>query len=885
VSISTTCPYCGVGCGIQGRVGEATKGDPHHPANFGKLCSKGSALHETIGLQGRLLTPQVHGRDATWQEAINEVARQFRSCIDQNGPDSVAFYVSGQILTEDYYLANKLMKGFIGSGNIDTNSRLCMASAVAAHVLAFGEDVVPACYEDLELADLIVFAGHNAAWTHPVLHRRMEGQKERGQKHVVIDPRRTDTAVNADLHLALKPQSDIRLWSGLAAYLLEQGGVDWAYIEAHTNGIDDLRTSLYANDQSLFAISKDCGLSVADTQQFFDLFVQTPKTVSLFSQGLNQSTQGVDNGLAIINAHLLTGRVSKPGASPFSITGQPNAMGGRETGGMATTLAAHLDFSDKDRATVGRFWGAPYVAAKPGLKAVDMFEAVANGKIKALWVMATNPALSLPDSNLVELALKRCSFLVVSEVTAQTETTRHAQVLLPALAWGEKDGTVTNSERVISRQRAFLPPPGQARADWRIIADVAFAMGYQNGFNYQSASEVFTEFAALTNFENKGARALRLGPLANLTAQDYENLAPTQWPVLASRDSSERPFESGRFSHKDGRARLIPVTWAGPKRATTRQFPLALNTGRLRDQWHTMTRTGLSTRLMRHAPEPIVDVHQDDAATFGLIDGGLCKVETSFGEAILRVRAGVTQTKGTIFVPMHFSDAFAPSARANRLTSPDVDYRSGQPEFKHTPAKISPVDVTWRGFLAVQERLDPPSDIWWARAPEAGGHLYELSGSCDGASLGDYVASLTAGFGNADIIETMDSTGRFARLAFLVDRHLVAVFAGSSQKGLPQRAWLLEQLGKVPDEMTRVQLLAGGVTSGLREEAPVVCACFNVTLPEIQAYHAKHPHADVNEIGRALNAGTNCGSCRGEIQTILRARDLAIDKKAENTPA
>jgi assimilatory nitrate reductase catalytic subunit len=872
MEIATTCPYCGVGCGILGGVTSETKGDPSHPANFGKLCSKGGALHETLGLEGRLLVPKIAGRDATWSQAIEKVARNFRACIDKHGPDSVAFYVSGQILTEDYYMANKLMKGFIGSGNIDTNSRLCMASAVAAHNLAFGEDVVPGTYEDLELADLIVFAGHNAAWTHPVLHRRMEAQRARGQIHVVIDPRQTDTAIGADLHLALRPQTDVRLWNGLAAYLLDKGGVDQAYVAAHTNGFSDLMSGLGADDQSISAVAHDCGLLPANITRFYQLFLETPKTVTLFSQGLNQSTQGVDNGLAVINAHLLTGRVSKPGASPFSITGQPNAMGGRETGGMATTLAAHLGFSDDGRATAARFWGVPHVAPKPGLKAVEMFEAVASGKIKALWVMATNPALSLPDSNMVEFALQRCSFLGVSEVIANTETTRHAHVLLPALAWGEKDGTVTNSERTISRQRAFLTKPGDARADWDIIAQVARAMGYDQGFNHQSSAEVFAEFAAMTNFENDGKRALCLGRLAKLTDNDYDKLQPTRWPVEPSGTSIDRPFQTGRFSHKDGKARLISVTCAGPKRATTHEFPLSLNTGRLRDQWHTMTRTGLSGRLMRHAPEPVVDVHPNDAERFSLNDGTLAQIETSFGNATLRVRVSANQRQGEIFVPMHFSDAFAPGARANKLTNPDVDKVSGQPEFKHTPAKISPAIVTWRGFLVVQDRLDPTPDVWWARTPEITGHLYEINGLEAGPTLLAYLATLKASFPKADIIETSDSATSFVRIAFLVDDCLIAVFAGSIHKGLPQRTWLLEQLGKVPDDTTRIQLLTGGAigASNQHDRTPIVCACFGVTLPQIEAYAAANPHEDVNAVGRALKAGTNCGSCRGEILSALK---------------
>ena len=454
--VLTTCAYCGVGCGIgaqpepDGRAVEVT-GDAAHPANFGRLCSKGGALGATVGLEGRLLHPMIGGKRASWAEATALVARRFKETVARHGPDSVAFYVSGQLLTEDYYAANKLMKGFIGSSNIDTNSRLCMASAVVAHKLAFGADLVPGCYEDLDLADLVVFSGHNAAWTHPVLFRRMEGQKARGQKQVVIDPRRTDTAEVADLHLALKPQMDVRLWNGLLADLIRRGVVDRGYVAAHVNGFADVEAELARADQSVAAVAHDCGVPFADLELFYRWFAETPRTVSLFSMGANQSAQGVAKGSAIINAHLATGRIGKPGACPFSITGQPNAMGGRETGGMANTLAAHMDFDPASRARVARFWGADRIAEQPGLKAVEMFEAIRAGRVKALWVMATNPAVSLPNGEAVRQALAACPFVVVSDCMAETDTTAYAHVKLPALGWGEKDGTVTNSERRISR--------------------------------------------------------------------------------------------------------------------------------------------------------------------------------------------------------------------------------------------------------------------------------------------------------------------------------------------------------------------------------------------------------------------------------------------------
>jgi assimilatory nitrate reductase catalytic subunit len=530
--VATTCPYCGVGCGITATAAGARQievsGDPSHPANFGRLCSKGTALGKTVGLEGRLLTPQVHGKPASWDKAAGLVAKTFAQTIAKHGPDSVAFYVSGQLLTEDYYAANKLMKGFVGSADIDTNSRLCMASAVIAHKQAFGADLVPGCYEDLELADLIVFSGHNAAWTHPVLVRRMEAAKARGQKWVCIDPRRTDTAEMSDLHLAIAPQSDVRLWNGLLAHLISTGSIDHDYLSAHVDGFEAVKAGLAMQDQSLSAVAGDCGVGEDALAAFYRLFATTPKTVSLFSMGANQSAQGVAKGAAIINAHLVTGRIGKPGACPFSITGQPNAMGGREAGGMATTLTAHMDFDDASRDRVQRFWSSPAMAPRPGLKAVDMFEAVHDGRVKAIWIMATNPAVSMPDAGRVREALANCPFVVVSEAMAETDTTAFADVVLPALTWGERDGTVTNSERRLSRQRPMFAAPGQARADWAIVADVATRMGHADAFSWRSSAEVFREYARLTAFENAGDRFLDLGLLASTP---YNAIAPVQWPV------------------------------------------------------------------------------------------------------------------------------------------------------------------------------------------------------------------------------------------------------------------------------------------------------------------------------------------------------------------
>ena len=873
LTIKTACPYCGVGCGVSGAVGESralsVTGDAAHPANLGRLCSKGAALGATVGLQGRLLEPTIGGKVASWSDATALVAKRFKDTIAKHGPDSVAFYVSGQLLTEDYYVANKLMKGFIGSGNIDTNSRLCMASAVAAHKQAFGADLVPGCYEDLDLADLVVFSGHNAAWTHPVLFRRMEAAKARGQKHVVIDPRRTDTAEGADLHLAIAPQSDVRLWNGLLADLIRRGAIDRDYIAAHVNGFADVETALAELDQSPAAVAADCGVPVEDLLTFYELFAAHERTVSLFSMGANQSAQGTAKGLAILNVHLATGRIGKPGACPFSITGQPNAMGGRETGGMANTLAGHMDFAPADRDRVARFWGAPDTARAPGLKAVDMFEAVHAGKIKAIWVMATNPAVSMPDATRVREALERCPFVVVSDCV-DTDTTAFADVKLPALAWGEKDGTVTNSERRISRQRALFPAPGQARADWRIVADVGRAMSF-DGFGWPSQASVFREWARMTAYENEG-RVLNLAGLAALTPEAYAALSPLQWPVTADGQGTARLFIDGRFQTPDGRASMVPTRPRGPADAVDAAFPLSLNTGRIRDQWHTMTRTGLAPDLCRHAPEPFVEVHPADAEAAGLKDGALTRIITVRGEAVALAKLTDRQRPGSLFMPMHWTNAFAPSGRANPLVAANLDPTSGQPEFKHTPARIRAYRETWKGFFLTRSSLASPTglDLVWRRIPQDACQQHEFAGRGDEAERAALRKALVKGL-TGELVTYEDAATGARRDAWVEDGRLVAVLYITLAGRLPARDWLAELFAEpVLSPEARSALLFGRPPGAPIDKGPMVCACLKIGAKAVQAAivaGAISPDA----VGVATGAGTNCGSCRPEIARMIAA--------------
>jgi assimilatory nitrate reductase catalytic subunit len=844
--IKTTCPYCGVGCGIVAKqTGErsvAVKGDADHPANRGKLCSKGTHLGETVGLEGRLLHPEIEGTRVSWDEALDAVASGLRQAIDAYGPESVAIYGSGQLLTEDYYAANKLMKGYIGTANIDTNSRLCMASAVVAHNRAFGEDVVPVSYDDIEAAELIILVGSNTAWCHPIIWQRIEAARAAtGAKLVVIDPRRTETAAGADLHLPIRADGDTALFNAALAEMKARGLVDQDYLARHVMTPDGFWDALGLVED----VEHLTGLACAQLNAFFDLLAKHPRTLTVFSMGANQSTGGVDKGSAIINLHLATGRIGKPGAGPFSITGQPNAMGGREVGGLATTLAVHMGFSDAERTAAQRFWNSPAIASAPGLKALDLFRAVDRGQIKVLWIMATNPTVSMPDAGFVRAAIAKCPLVIVSDIIADTDTAKLAHIKLPALGWGEKDGTVTNSERVISRQRALFDAPGEARADWAIIADVAKRMGFAAGFNWQSNAEVFAEYAAMTRACNTGNRALVIPEPA-----DYEAMPPFQW-------GGALPFANGRYSYPDGMARLVSVLPIPPA-----EDALLLNTGRYRDQWHTMTRTGLSPRLSQHRREPLLEVHPDDAAAYGLIHRGFAEVASSAGKSRFRVHVTEEQRSGEIFAPMHWTDAQASDGRANLSVTPEVDPHSGQPGFKKSPARIAPFDADWRGFLVARERPDFAADIFWTASRLDGGWLIELAGK------GTIDASVMLPEG--EILEAFDRTRGTCRVAVRSAEGTLAAALFLTRSGsLPDREWIAAQLSV--DTASAPELLAGRPAIPAPDRGTIVCVCFNVGSKTILSAIDKQSLISVESVGAALNAGTNCGSCRPAIRALLES--------------
>ncbi|MCD7059028.1 nitrate reductase [Pelagibacterium xiamenense] len=871
-TIRTTCPYCGVGCGVlatpQSDGSVKIAGDPDHPANFGRLCSKGSALGETLSLEGRQLRPMVDGTEVDWDTALDAVADRLQGVISQYGPDAVGLYGSGQLLTEDYYVANKLMKGFIGTANIDTNSRLCMASSVAGHKRAFGSDTVPGCYEDFEQADLLVLVGSNLAWCHPVLYQRILAAKEArpDMRIVVIDPRRTNAAEQADLHLPIANDGDVALFSGLLAHLAAANAVDGRFVEKHTTGFD---TALeMAEPWTIARVAEATGLSTADVAMFFDVFAGTENVVTIFSQGVNQSVSGTDKANAIINCHLATGRIGRPGMGPFSITGQPNAMGGREVGGLANMLAAHMDFDKAD--IVERFWGAPNIARKQGLKAVELFAALQEKKVRAVWIMATNPVVSMPDADKAREALLGCHTVIVSDMYATTDTARCADIFLPASGWGEKAGTVTNSERRISRQRAFLAHPGDARPDWWIICEVAKRLGFGEAFAFTSPAEIFAEHAALSGFENDGTRDF---DISGLVEMDYETLAPVQWPVRAGSAPVSRHFSDGGFFTPDRRARFVATQPPPPK--STAPGQVILNTGRVRDHWHTMTRTGNTPRLSGHYAEPFVEIHPSDADHLGIRGATLVQLENALGRAIVRAQVTDRQRPGTVFAPMHWTGAYSSEGRVNALVRPLTDPVSGQPGLKMSAVSLYPAKVALYGFAVSAERPDCDGADYWAAARAEGGWRTELAlfePVDDAAALAAALFGDTAGL---DVLSFADAKSGRASLAGFAGPRLVFALWLSPDPVLVSRQWATAQLTETHDmPMARNAVLSGRPGADRPDPGPLVCSCFGVGANQIAALAASGEATTVDAVGAALKAGTNCGSCRTEIRRIIDAHRL-----------
>ncbi|MEM8935206.1 MAG: molybdopterin-dependent oxidoreductase, partial [Pseudomonadota bacterium] len=719
----------------------------------------------------------------------------------------------------------------------------------------------------------------NLAWCHPVVYQRLEAAKSArpSMKIIVVDPRRTATCEFADIHLALKPGSDVALFQGLLNALRIRGALHHDFVENHTNNVDEALNAAEIYD--LQKTSAATGIPSKMLSAFFDEFAKTQKTVTVYSQGVNQAVDGTDRVNAIINCHLLTGRIGKPGMGPFSITGQPNAMGGREVGGLANQLACHMDLDrEEHRALVQSFWRSPVIAHKPGLKAVELFEAIHDGAVKAVWIMATNPVVSMPNADRVREALKRCELTVVSDVVASSDTARCADVLLPSTAWGEKNGMVTNSERRMSRQRAFLDAPGQARHDWQQICDVATQMGWADAFAFDSPDAIYREYAALSGYDNNGARDLDLSETQTISPQDYEEFTPKQWPLRRKEGGdSERLFTDNRFYTHNGRANFVPIV-AAQTSSKCPDFPFVLNTGRVRDQWHTMTRTGRSARLSQHIAEPYVEVAPDNAESLGLRHADLARIKSPQGEMIARVLVTDRQQTGSVFVPMHWSSAFASSGRVDALTEPKTDPISGQPALKSSSVRISRFDPSWYGFgviaanpRAISDSLDTVE--YWVSARITGGVRIEMAGATPALGFqhfaDSYFSRLDARtYTRLEVLHYENVGSGDYRYAVFCDGSLLGALYISKTPVLVARAWVCEQLNAPFDSQRRSEILAARASAGRGDRGPIVCACMNVGANEIAA--AMHGGCrSVDAISNQTGAGSNCGSCRSEIRRLI----------------
>jgi assimilatory nitrate reductase catalytic subunit len=820
--VTTTCCYCGVGCGVVVSTHRngifSVKGDAAHPANRGRLCTKGAALHLSSDAGARLLYPEVNGERKTWDQAIEHVAEKFRQIVAAHGPDAVAFYISGQLLTEDYYVFNKLAKGLIGTNNVDTNSRLCMSSAVAGYKQSLGADTPPCAYEDIDAADLILIAGSNTAFAHPVIYQRIEEARARNPslKVVAIDPRATVTARAADLHLALKPGTDIALFNAMLHVLRRDGFLKREFIRNSTENFSSL--NLLLDHWTPERAAEVCELPVAKIVEAALWFGRAKAALSLYCQGLNQSASGTWKNCALINLHLATGQIGRAGAGPFSLTGQPNAMGGREVGGMANLLSGHRDLDNEvHREEVAALWGIDTVPSKPGATAVEMFDAIGRNEIKAVWIVCTNPAQSMPDANAVRQALSRAEFVVVQEAFRDAETCDYADVLLPAASWAEKEGTVTNSERRISRVRAAVPPPGEARLDWQIAVDFArrFSSTGQTLFAYQNPEQIFNEHRESTRGRDLDITGLSYAVL--------EHDGPQQWPYPeGATNGRTRLYTDGVFPTPSGRARFVATEYLPPAEEPDAEFPVRLTTGRLRDQWHSMTRTGLVARLFSHSPEPEIIVSESDLQKHCFSNGNLVRVSSRRGSVVVKVRASDDMRPGDAFIAMHWGARFASGVGSNALTISAIDPYSKQPELKHAAVKIEPFAARWRGAFAAAAtpELQRAAGAWLARF--------------------DYAA------------------------LSLVEGPEIVLRLELATAGAP-----------APEALSALEKLFGQppATDDAAAFARSVCACFKVGEAQIRA--AVTAGATLAALQRDLKCGTNCGSCVPELRRLVAAAPVA----------
>lgn len=890
-----SCPYCGVGCGVIIEHDDhhviGVKGDPTHPANFGRLCTKGSTLHLSMNTTQRLHYPmlreskQADARRVGWNDALNTAAEKFAKVIAQHGPDAVGFYVSGQLLTEDYYVFNKLVKGLIGTNNIDTNSRLCMSSAVAAYKQTLGADAPPCSYEDFDHSDCLLIAGANPAYAHPIAYRRIEAAKANRpeMRIIVIDPRRTDTAAAADLHLAILPGTDIWLLNAILHVLIWDGYVDMPWIRAHTEGFAALREHVREITPSVAA--QVCGVSAEDIMTAARWWGEAQAPMSLWCQGLNQSHHGTHNGTSLIALSLAVGKIGQPGCGPFSLTGQPNAMGGREVGGLANLLSAHRDLANPvHRQEVADLWGIESVPEKPGLSAVELFEAARKGQIKALWIACTNPAHSMPNQAAIREALERCEFVVLQEIYANTETARYADLLLPASGWAEKEGTVTNSERRITHIRPAIPSPGEARSDWRIARDFARVLGEKLNrgetakrlFAYESPESIFLEHARSTQGRDLDISAL------NYSILDMDG--PQQWPYRgADQTPSVRLYTDARFQTATGKASFVIPSANLTAERVNASYPIQLTTGRLRDQWHGMSRTGKVVSLFNHAGEPRVDLHAADMARRGIKERDFVCISSRRGKIILRAHASDEVRSAQAFIPMHWGLNHLNSAGANELTLDVTDPYSRQPEFKHAAIQLERVDLPYQAVFV--RNLHTPDEVL-----DASAQLSSILRQCR------YGAVHLAGSTHPTLILTLADAepineGLIAQIDAILGLSDAGCLAykdlrrGISKKALMENGILtgIHLSGEVLAEQWLTEVIVEhAYTPAMRPwlfapvskpplaqsgRGKIVCNCFNVSETEIS--RRCEAGDDLATIQQTLKCGTSCGSCVPELKRLI----------------
>jgi assimilatory nitrate reductase catalytic subunit len=885
----STCCYCGVGCGViittEDKKIIDVKGDPDHPANFGRLCTKGATLHLTTKLDARQLYPELRKsrgeprQRVSWDESLDYVVDRFAETIEKHGPDSVAFYLSGQLLTEDYYVFNKLSKALIRTNNVDTNSRLCMSSAVAGYKTTLGADSPPTCYEDIDHTKCLFIAGSNTAFAHPIVFRRIEDAKANNpdMKIVVVDPRRTDTAQFADLHLAILPGTDVALFNGLLHVMLWEGLLDMDYIRAHTEGFDALKDTVREYTPKM--VADICGINEKDIVQAAKWFGAGP-TLSMYCMGLNQSIHGTDKNATLINLHLATGQIGKPGAGPFSLTGQPNAMGGREVGGMANLLSGHRDINNAaHRAEVAKLWSIDDVPATSGKTAVEMFDAVKNGEIKAIWIACTNPAQSMPDLNNVLAALDNAELVVLQDAFNNTDSNQYADVIFPATTWGEKEGTVTNSERRITRLQAAAPKSGEARHDWEIAVEFAQRLEKKLGLNtalfpYTTTEQIFNEHRETTR-----------GRDLDITGLSYpllETQGPQQWPFKeGDSEGQARLYADGVFQTDNGKAKFANATYKPTADTTNARQPLHLLTGRLRDQWHGMSRTGTIAQLYNHVDEPLLSMNESDMQRRQLKDGDIVKLSNKRGELNIRIQTSNEVKPAQTFLPIHWGRQFMNGLGANALMPADVDKISKQPELKHTTIKVEKLNLPWQmtvmrschDLTLISQIRQLLSNFDYATCGLHGreNSMVVLRASHHEAPDADIVAQLDSLLGMVEGAPMLqyDDAKRSVSKRILVENNQVT---GVRLIGETLAAdWLKQvmQQGAFTDELRKWALAPlSAPPTGQKSRGKIICNCYDVSENEI--IETCEMGADLQTLQAKLKCGTECGSCVPELKRLVQ---------------